>query len=137
MTVPERPAAMLFSIFIASSTATGWPASTWSPTCTSSLMTVPCIGTVISAEPRPRLEGPWAGRRPALGRSLSPPVVCGVHSATLKRLPSTSASISWRTIGPERLSGASAASVGGSGRAVKSSRSSTQRVECATAAKSG
>ena len=128
---------MLFSIFMASSTATGWPASTSSPTSTSSLMIVPCIGTVTSAAPPPRLDGPRALRRDALGRSESSPSACGVHSATLKRLPSTSASISWCTVDPTAPASAPVTDGGGSGRDVKSSRSSTQRVEWVTDAKSG
>ena len=60
-TVPAFSAVMLFSIFMASSTQTGWPASTASPTATSTLTIVPCIGTVIVPQPAAP-PPPHAGR---------------------------------------------------------------------------
>ena len=62
-TVPALSAFMLFSIFIASSTSRGWPASTSSPTATSTEMTVPCIGTVMVPLPLPARDVPAEARR--------------------------------------------------------------------------
>ena len=52
-TVPDLSAWIWFSIFIASSTTTGWPASTAWPTSTSTFTIVPCIGTATSPDPPP------------------------------------------------------------------------------------
>src|SRR4029453_18386531 len=62
LTVPDLSAAMLFSIFIASSTHTVWPASTSSPSDTSTFTIVPCIGTVTAPVPAAR-DDPPADRR--------------------------------------------------------------------------
>ena len=101
-TVPAMSAAMLFSIFIASSTQTAWPTSTVSPTATSTFTIVPCIGTVTLPLPAPTAApaaaGPLAAAapRPAAPApaATTAPAVSGTHTATLKRLPLTSTSTS-------------------------------------------
>ena len=80
LTVPARSVAIWFSIFIASSTTTGWPASTVSPTSTRILTIVPCIGTVTSPLPDP--PAGTAARRPR-GAACGPPP----SPATPRRLP--------------------------------------------------
>src|SRR5581483_11620074 len=69
-TVPDLSAAMLFSIFIASRTHTGCPASTVSPTDTSTLTIVPCIGTATLPLPATAADAAAADRR---GRAAAAP----------------------------------------------------------------
>ena len=47
-TTPSRCACTSFSIFIASITASTWPAVTVSPSATSTASTVPCIGVEVA-----------------------------------------------------------------------------------------
>src|SRR5581483_10436174 len=61
-TVPAFSALTWFSIFIASRTTTGWPTSTESPTATSALTIVPCIGAATSPLPAAPVPPPAAER---------------------------------------------------------------------------
>ena len=61
-----RGATISFSIFIASTTQSSWPASTVSPSATATVSTVPCIGLVTSpSAPPPGLVAPRSRRRRA------------------------------------------------------------------------
>ena len=64
---PAFSALTLFSIFMASSTQTVWPTSTASPSATSTLTMVPCMGTATVPDPAPEAAafgrfGPAPGR---------------------------------------------------------------------------
>jgi HxlR-like helix-turn-helix protein len=54
-TTPWRVVRTGFSIFIASTTATTWPAATWSPAATATAVTVPRIGLVRVRPSAPEL----------------------------------------------------------------------------------
>src|SRR3954468_16372104 len=90
-TVPDLSALMLFSIFIASRTHTGWPASTASPTDTSTLMIVPCIGTATLPLPATAAAAAPPARRGRAATAPPPPpddaatgpAPSGTHTATL------------------------------------------------------
>jgi hypothetical protein len=137
--VPAFSAVIWFSIFIASSTTTGVPTSTASPTATSTFTIVPCMGAITWPAPAPPPPSEAAG----LGRALraAPPAAAatgapsGTHMATEKRRPSTSTSTERRTRG----SASSPAGAGGAGAVTddRSRRSSTHFVECSAAMKSG
>ena len=127
-----------FSIFIASSTTTGSPADTASPTDTRTRTMVPCIPTATWPSPPEAAAGARA-RRLRAGPPAASPAESGTHMDTLKRLPSTSTSMSRRTRAAPSPSGGSAgagsAAAGSAG--ARSGCSDTQLVEWATAAKSG
>src|ERR687892_126158 len=120
LTVPDLSAAMLFSIFIASSTHTVCPTSTSSPS---------------------DRRGRGAARPPAPltpGATTGPACDSGTHTVTPKRRPLTSTSTSRRTFGSAAsAASASGGNAGGPATADRSRRSSTHLVECSPATKSG
>src|SRR3954462_3510781 len=74
---PARCACTSFSIFIASTMQTTWPAATSSPSATSTARTVPCIGLTTASLPpaappraRPRPPRRAAGALAAAAREL-------------------------------------------------------------------
>ena len=84
---PARCACTSFSIFIASTMQSTWPASTSSPSATSTASTVPCIGLTTASFP-PACAA--AARRSRRRRASSANGGSGPSAATSKRRPSTS-----------------------------------------------
>jgi hypothetical protein len=83
-TVPAFSALMWFSIFIASSTSTDCPSSTASPSATSTLTIVPCIGAEMVPLPAAPPDPPTPGRGRAERRFgvAVPAAVSGSQSFT-------------------------------------------------------
>src|SRR5580704_14563136 len=85
VTVPAFSAFTLFSIFMASRTQMVWPTSTVSPTVTSTLTTVPCMGTDTVPDPAAPEDAPLALRPPedrAVPEAGTASPVSGTQSVT-------------------------------------------------------
>ena len=141
--MPAFSALMWFSIFIASSTSTDWPASTASPSADEHLHDRALHRRADRAAPGATAGRAGAGTRraPSASSAWRPPAgASGSQSFTEKRLPLTSTGTVRSSSGSASLGTVGGRGVGRGGcrrRSAASTSSSTHFVECVPAAKSG